>query len=77
LREESRGTGVGFQKLNAELREELESSQSQISELEKRAAQAEDTGITSLVELEEELAQAKKQKPRSSSSPFGWNDRKN
>ena len=59
LREEREGTGVGFQKLNAELREQLEASQAQVAELEKRAAKAEDTGITSLVEIEEELAQAK------------------
>ena len=59
LREDREGTGVGFQKLNAELREQLEASQAQVAELEKRAAKAEDTGITSLVEIEEELAQAK------------------
>ena len=59
LREEREGTGVGFQKLNAELREQLEASQTQVAELEKRAAKAEDAGITSLVEIEEELAQAK------------------
>ena len=59
LREQREGTGVGFQKLNAGLREQLEASQAQIAVLEKRAAKAEDTGITSLVEIEEELAQAK------------------
>ncbi|MBT3637632.1 MAG: hypothetical protein HN531_11880 [Opitutae bacterium] len=59
LREQREGTGVGFQKLNAELREQLEASRSQIADLEKRAAKAEDTGIVSLVEIEEELAQAK------------------
>jgi DNA repair exonuclease SbcCD ATPase subunit len=59
LREQRKGTGVGFQKLNAELREQLEASQSQIADLEKRAAKAEDLGVTSLVEIEEELAQSK------------------
>ena len=59
LREQREGTGVGFQKLNAGLREQLEASQAQIAVLEKRAAKAEDSGITSLVEIEEELAQAK------------------
>ena len=59
LREEREGTGVGFQKLNAELREQLEASKAQVAVLEKRAAKAEDAGISSLVDIEEELAQAK------------------
>jgi len=59
LRDQRQGTGVGFQQLNAELREQLETSRSQIAELEKRAAKSEDAGIVSLVEIEEELAQAK------------------
>jgi chromosome segregation ATPase len=59
LRDQRQGTGVGFQKLNAQLREQLEASQTQVAELEVRAAKAEDSGITSLVQIEDELAQAK------------------
>ena len=59
LREQRQNNGVGFQKLNAELREQLTASQAQVAELEARAAKAEDSGVTSLVQIEEELAQAK------------------
>jgi len=59
LRDQRQGTGVGFQKLNAQLREQLAASQTQVAELEARAAKAEDLGVTSLVQIEEELAQAK------------------
>ena len=59
LRDQRQGTGVGFQKLNAELREQLAASQAQVAELEVRAAKAEDSGVTSLVQIEDELAQAK------------------
>jgi chromosome segregation ATPase len=59
LRDQRQGAGVGFQKLNAELREQLEASQAQVAELESRAANAEDSGITSLIEIEQELARAR------------------
>ena len=59
LREQGQNNGVGFQKLNAELREQLNVSQAQVAELEARAAKAEDSGVASLVQIEEELAQAK------------------
>jgi chromosome segregation ATPase len=56
LRNEGLGTGIKFQKSNTELVEQLKVSQLQIAELEKRSALAENAGVLSLVDLEEELA---------------------
>ena len=56
LRNEGLGTGIKFQKSNTELVEQLRVSQLQIAELEKRSALAENAGVLSLVDLEEELA---------------------
>jgi chromosome segregation ATPase len=59
LRENKLGSGVQFQKSNAELIENLEVSKSRIAELEKRAAMTEDNEVLSLIDLEEELAKEK------------------
>ena len=59
LRENKLGSGVQFQKSNAELIENLEISKSRIAELEKRAAMTEDNEVLSLIDLEEELAKEK------------------
>jgi len=56
LRNEGLGTGIKFQKSNTDLVEQLRVSQLQIAELEKRSALAENAGVLSLVDLEEELA---------------------
>ena len=45
LREDRKGTGVGFQKLNAELENNSKPPKAQVAVLEKRAAKAEDTGL--------------------------------
>jgi early endosome antigen 1 len=59
LREQGMGTGIEFKKANADLIEKLAVSEAQIAELEKRSAMAEDNGVLSLIDLEEELAQEK------------------
>jgi chromosome segregation ATPase len=56
LREQGIGSGVEFKKANADLIEKLEISKAQIAELEKRSAMAEDNGVLSIIDLEEELA---------------------
>ena len=56
LRDQGIGSGVEFKKANADLIEKLEISKAQIAELEKRSAMAEDNGVLSLIDLEEELA---------------------
>ena len=43
----------------ANLREQLKNSQAEIAKLEERLGQSEDSGISSLDELEEELAEAR------------------
>ena len=59
LRNQGLGAGVQFQKSNASLMEELEVSNAQIVELEKRSAMVEDNEVLSLIDLEEELASEK------------------
>ena len=59
LREQGIGSGIQFQKGNAELIEKLEVSKARIAELEKRAAMSEDNEVLSLIDLEEELAREK------------------
>jgi chromosome segregation ATPase len=61
LRDQGLGTGIQFQKSNTSLQEQLKVSQTNIADLEQRTANAEENGVFSLIELEEELEKEKLQ----------------
>ena len=61
LRDQGLGTGIQFQKSNTSLQEQLKVSQYNIAELEQRTANAEQNGVFSLIEIEEELEKEKLQ----------------
>ena len=59
LRESNSGAQVAQLKSSSELQSQLEASNQEISALRKRLSQAEELGVGSLVEMEDELAQLK------------------
>ena len=59
LREQGIGSGIQLQKSNSLVLEELKVSEAKVAELEKRLQSAEQNGVLSLIDLEEELASEK------------------